>query len=146
MGSDGKESTCHVGDLGSVSGLGRSPGRGYGNPLQDSCLENLHGQRCLVGYIPWGHTVQRVRYNWATKQYTVHIKIFAYYPNTLLKKVGFNTKKLKIIWQNIRIKSILLEINLFSSKKINHYLVQVFSVFLGTLEAVPHFCYQTHIL
>ena len=39
-GSDGKESACNTGDLGSVSGLGRSLGRGHGNPLQCSCLEN----------------------------------------------------------------------------------------------------------
>ena len=39
-GSDSKESACHMGDLGSVSGLGRSPGEGNGNPLQYSCLEN----------------------------------------------------------------------------------------------------------
>ena len=38
--SDGKESTCNVRDLGSVPGLGRSPGGGYGSPLQYSCLEN----------------------------------------------------------------------------------------------------------
>ena len=25
------------------------------NPLQYSCLENPHGQRCLAGYRPWGH-------------------------------------------------------------------------------------------
>ena len=31
-GSDGKESACHVGDLGSIPGLGRSPGGGCGNP------------------------------------------------------------------------------------------------------------------
>ena len=43
------------GDLGSVPGLGRSPGGGHGNPLQYSCLENPHGQRSLVGYSPWGH-------------------------------------------------------------------------------------------
>ena len=30
----------NVGDTGSVSGLGRSPGGGHGNPLQYSCLEN----------------------------------------------------------------------------------------------------------
>ena len=30
-GSDGKESTCNVGDLGSIPGLGRSPGEGNGN-------------------------------------------------------------------------------------------------------------------
>jgi len=34
--SEGKESTCRVGDLGSFPGLGRSPGGGYGNPLQGS--------------------------------------------------------------------------------------------------------------
>ena len=39
-GSDGKESTCNLGDLGSVPGSGRSPGEGNGNPLQYSCLEN----------------------------------------------------------------------------------------------------------
>ena len=42
-GSDGKESTCNVGDLGLIPGLRRSPGRGPGNPLQYSCLENPHG-------------------------------------------------------------------------------------------------------
>ena len=39
-GSDGKESTCSAGDLGSMPGLGRSPGGGHGSPLQSSCLEN----------------------------------------------------------------------------------------------------------
>ena len=39
-GSDGKELACKVGDPGSISGLGRSPGEGDGNPLQYSCLEN----------------------------------------------------------------------------------------------------------
>ena len=51
-GSVGKESACHAGDLGSVPGLGRSPGGGHSNPLQYSCLENPHGQRSLAGYIP----------------------------------------------------------------------------------------------
>ena len=40
-GSDSRESAFNVGDLGSVPGLGRSPGGGHGNPLQYSCLENL---------------------------------------------------------------------------------------------------------
>ena len=39
-GADGKESTCNSGNLGSIPGLGRSPGEGNGNPLQYSCLEN----------------------------------------------------------------------------------------------------------
>ena len=39
-GSDSKASAYNVGDLGSIPGLGRSPGEGNGNPLQYSCLEN----------------------------------------------------------------------------------------------------------
>ena len=40
-GSDGKESTYNVGDLGSIPGLGRSLGEGNGNPQQFVCLGNL---------------------------------------------------------------------------------------------------------
>ena len=42
-----------VRDVGSIPGSGRSPGEGYGNPLQHS-LGVSHGQRILVGYSPWG--------------------------------------------------------------------------------------------
>ena len=52
--SAGKESACNAGDLGSISGLGRSPEGGHDNPLQYSCLKNLHGQRRLAAYSPWG--------------------------------------------------------------------------------------------
>ena len=40
-----KNLPTNAGDPGSTPGLGRSPERGYGNPLQYSCLENPHGQR-----------------------------------------------------------------------------------------------------
>ena len=52
-GSDGKESACNVGDLGSIPRSRRSSGEGNGNPLQYSCLENPHGQRSLAGYSQW---------------------------------------------------------------------------------------------
>ena len=39
-GPDGKVSAYNAGHLGSIPGLGRSPGEGNGNPLQYSCLEN----------------------------------------------------------------------------------------------------------
>ena len=39
-GSDGTESACNAGDLGSIPGLGRCPGEGEGYPLQYSGLEN----------------------------------------------------------------------------------------------------------
>ena len=44
--SVGKESTCNAGDLGSIPGLGRSPGEGKGCALQCSDLENSMG--CVV--------------------------------------------------------------------------------------------------
>ena len=52
-----KEFTCNAGvarDINSIHGLGRSPGGGYGNPPQYSCLENPHGKGSLEGYSPWG--------------------------------------------------------------------------------------------
>ena len=45
-GSAGKESACNVVDLGSIPGLGRSPGEGKGYPLQCSGLEN--SMDCVV--------------------------------------------------------------------------------------------------
>ena len=56
--SDSKESSCKVGDLGSILGLGGSPGRGHGNPLQYSCLENLMDRRA------WWATVCGVKKSW----------------------------------------------------------------------------------
>ena len=53
-GSDSKESACNAGDLGSITGLGRSPEGGHGNPLQYSGCglgsPEFHG----LGS-PWGH-------------------------------------------------------------------------------------------
>ena len=60
-----KESPCNSGHLGSIPGLGRSPGEGNGDPLQYSCLENPHGQRRLVGYRSWGPKSQKWLSNWA---------------------------------------------------------------------------------
>jgi len=44
--SAGKESACNVGDLGSIPGLGRSPGEGKGYLLQYPGLEN--SMDCIV--------------------------------------------------------------------------------------------------
>ena len=62
-GSDSNESACNAGDLGSIPGLGRSPGEGNGNPLQYSCLENP-----MDGGAWWAtvHGSQRVGHDWAT--------------------------------------------------------------------------------
>ena len=53
------------GDAGSISGSGRFPGKGNGNPLHYSCLEYPHGQRSLAGYSAWSC---RVGHDLATKQ------------------------------------------------------------------------------
>ena len=62
-GSAGKESVCNAGDLGSIPGLGRSPGEGNGYLLQHSGLEN--SMDCIV------HGVQRVGHDSATFTHVV---------------------------------------------------------------------------
>ena len=51
-GSDGKESACNSGDLGSIPGSGRPSGEG--NVCSPTAVE-FHGQRNLLGYSPWSH-------------------------------------------------------------------------------------------
>ena len=53
-GSVVKTLSSNARNLDLIPGLGQSPGGGNGNPLQYSCLE-LHRQRSLAGYNPWGH-------------------------------------------------------------------------------------------
>ena len=65
--SHGKESACNTGDPGSISGLGRSPGKGNGNPLQYSWLENSRTEE--AGQLQ-SRGSQRVRHNWATNTFT----------------------------------------------------------------------------
>jgi len=55
--SDGKESTCSVGDPGLIPGLGRSPGEGKGYALQYSDLKNSMGRGA------WQTRVERARQN-----------------------------------------------------------------------------------
>ena len=65
-GSDGKESACIVEDMGLISGSGRSPEEGKGNPLQYSCLENpMDGGA-------WEATIDGVAKNW-TRVSNLHI-------------------------------------------------------------------------
>ena len=63
-----KESACNAGDLGSIPGLGRSPGEGNGSPLQYSCLENSiteePGRLQFMG-------LQRVGHDWVTNTFTL---------------------------------------------------------------------------
>ena len=66
-GSEGKESACNVGDLGSISGLGRSSGEGNGYPLQYSGLENCMDRGA------WQGTVHGVAKSWTQlRQFSIH--------------------------------------------------------------------------
>ena len=67
-GSAGKESACNAGDLGSIPGLGRSPGEEKSYPLQYSGLENSMG-------------LQRVRYDWATFTFTMVLPLSCICPS-----------------------------------------------------------------
>jgi len=49
-----KNPFANGGYIGSIPGLGRSPGVGNGNSLHYSCLGEFQGQKSLVGYSPWG--------------------------------------------------------------------------------------------
>ena len=57
-GSDSEESACDAGDLGSIPGLGSSPGEGNGSPFQYSCLENFMDRGA------WQATVHGVTKSW----------------------------------------------------------------------------------
>ena len=63
-GSAAKESACNAGDLGSIPGLGRSPGEGNCKPFQYPCLENPMDRGARQATV---HGVARVRHNLVTK-------------------------------------------------------------------------------
>ena len=65
-GSDGKESACNVGELGSIPGLGRSLGEGNDNPFQYSCLE------ISIDRGTWQATVHEAAKSNTTEQLSIH--------------------------------------------------------------------------
>ena len=73
-GSAGKESTCNVGDLGSIPGLGRSPGEGKSYPLQYSWPGELHGL-----YSPWG-----LKESDTTERLSLHFIFMCLFPSIIL--------------------------------------------------------------
>ena len=68
-GSDGKESTCSAGDLGLIPGLERSPGKGHGDWLQYSCLENPMDSGAW--HSSWYHTESDTTEQLSTAQHSI---------------------------------------------------------------------------
>ena len=86
-GSEVEASACIAGDLGSIPGLGRSPGGGHGNPLQYSCLENPCGgrNRNMAGYSPWGHKESDTTERLSTR---AHVCVYIIFKNLSVAVLG----------------------------------------------------------
>ena len=84
-GAAGKESPCNAGYLGSIPGLGRSPGEGKGYLLQYSGLENSID--CIV------HGFTKSWHNWAT---LTNVKVFYNEHESVIRK---KEKKKKQMFQ-----------------------------------------------
>ena len=89
-GSDSKESACNAGDLGLISGLGRSPGKGKGYPLQYSGLEN--SMDCIVHEVAENRTqLSDFHFQWKPEFVTV-----------LLSRLTGSLTVLSINWEKKR--------------------------------------------
>ena len=88
-----KESTCNAGDLGSIPGLGRSPGEGNGNPLRYSCPENhMDGGARQVTV----HGAAIVRRDWTTQAH--HTTVFKKGPLELMQLPSSGWSRERSVW------------------------------------------------
>ena len=71
-GSAGKESTCNLGDMGSIPRLGRYPGEGKGYPLQYSGLEN--STYCIVHGVAKSRT-RLIAFHFSQRGLDLHYKM-----------------------------------------------------------------------
>ena len=101
-GSEVKASACSAGDLGSIPGLGRSPGEGNVNPLQYSCLENPMDAGAWWAIV---HRVTKSRIDWATwLNFHYHtIQTHTVQESTIYYSIHLNTtlKNILVLWKNI---------------------------------------------
>ena len=98
-GSEGKESACNAGDLGSVTGLGGSPGKRNGNPLQYSFLENpMDGGA-------WQFTIHGVAESDVTEWLHFNIRIKKFCVCHILQKCNYRSIHLSFRFCNFKFQS-----------------------------------------
>ena len=108
-GSDSKETACNAGDPGSISGSGRSPGEGNGNPLQHSCLENSmdreawwatgHEVTELDTTEGLTHTSVDLQYCYTAKWFKLHISINSFF--NILFPITFSNRIFLFNWSTV---------------------------------------------
>ena len=86
-----------MGDLGSISGLGRSPGGGHSNPLQYSCVKNPMDRGAWGGYRPGGLKESDM----SDRLSTVHVALVFGYMNhrPLNSKIIMELDRYTILWK-----------------------------------------------
>ena len=81
-GSEVKASACNVGDLGSISGSGSSPGEGEWQPTPVFLPGESQGRRSLVGFSSWGRqesdTTERLHFHALEKEMATHSSVLAW--------------------------------------------------------------------
>ena len=110
-------SACNAGDLGSIPGLGRSPGEGNGNPLQYSCLENP------IDRGAWWPTVHGVAKSWTRLSDFTFTFTFSDYQYFLLFGLHSLNFSLVRVYQMLKSLNFWLTENIFytHSQKIFHW-------------------------
>ena len=97
-GSAGKESACTAGNLGSIPGLGRSPGEGKGYPIWYSGLENSVG--CIVLGVPKSGT-QLILFLIITRNYFLVVGLCLFYSLELAKSYIFKNSTFNFMIRQI---------------------------------------------
>ena len=112
----GKESTCNVGDVGLICGVGEIPWRRKCQPIPVFLSGKSHGQRSLAGYSPWDHKelnmTERLKHTFINWRVKVILKNYWWKLNWF-KLYGLYTEKYKskgrdtmysVKWESIKTK------------------------------------------
>ena len=124
-GSDGKASAYSSGDWGSIPGLGRSSGKGDGNPLQYSCLENPMdcsppgSSVCGISYLAYPHSTSTLYVSTLFVAFVTFITINNYFVfTTFFLSLPLDNKVIK---SRDHVCSIITTTNIYTEITMGHY-------------------------